>query len=69
MSTPSVSPVNVVCLTDREVADRLSVSRRQVWSLLRSDPHMPSPIRIGHRTRWLEHEISSYLLAKKEGGQ
>ena len=43
-----------------DVAERLGVSVRTVWSL-RSAGEIPEPVKIGSRTRWKRSEIETYI--------
>lgn len=43
-----------------DVAERLGVSVRTVWSL-RSAGEIPEPVKIGSRTRWRRSEIETYI--------
>ena len=65
--TPAAPPntINTNGKSDRllrvgEVAERLGVSTRTVWSL-RSAGEIPAPIRFGNNTRWKRSEIETYI--------
>ena len=49
-------------LTAKELGDRLSLSKRQVFRL-NSGGKLPSPIRIGGSIRWAESTIAQWLKA------
>lgn len=75
--TPSTSrtPVSITAngksdrlLTVKEVAQRLSVSVRTVWSL-RSRGQIPDPVKIGSLTRWRRSEIESYIRGLDAAGR
>ncbi|MEO1583760.1 MAG: helix-turn-helix domain-containing protein [Planctomycetota bacterium] len=65
--TPTVPPTTIAIdkTSDRllpvcEVAERLGVSVRTVWSL-RSAGEIPAPIKFGNTTRWRRSEIESHI--------
>lgn len=61
MTTHS-APIKII--KDKEVADKLSISRTMVWNMTKNIPTFPKPISISRRsTGWFEHEIDSYLSA------
>lgn len=43
-----------------EVAERLGISVRTVWSL-RSSGRLPNAVKVGTSTRWRRSEIESYI--------
>ncbi len=47
-------------LKDSDVAERLAVSRRQVWKL-RASGRLPEPIRMGGNVRWRESDIDQWV--------
>lgn len=47
-------------LTVNEVAERLGVSVRTVWSL-RSSGRIPDAVKISNATRWRRSEIETYI--------
>ncbi|MEO1716600.1 MAG: helix-turn-helix domain-containing protein [Planctomycetota bacterium] len=47
-------------LTVGDVAERLGLSTRTIWSL-RSAGEIPSPIKIGANTRWRRSDIETYI--------
>ena len=55
-------------LTVQEVANRLSVSVRTVWSL-RSSAQIPDAVKIGNATRWRRSEIESYIRGLDAAGR
>lgn len=44
----------------RDVANRLGVSTRQVWKLVRLG-RLPAPVRLGRSVRWRESDISEFI--------
>mgnify|MGYP006430012239 CR=1 FL=1 len=55
-------------LTVREVADRLGVSVRTVWSL-RSAGEIPDAVKISNATRWRRSDIESYIRGLRAAGR
>ena len=51
-----------------EVAERLGVSVRTVWSL-RSAGEIPAPIKFGNNTRWRRSEIESHIRGLDAAGR
>ncbi len=47
-------------LTDREVAERLGVSKATIWRHAASGI-LPKPIKLGYSSRWTEGEISEAI--------
>lgn len=71
----SVTQAAPQLLDVREVAKQLSISTRQVYSLVARGV-LPSPVRIGGSTRWRFDEITAWIEAgcprwadRKEGGR
>jgi excisionase family DNA binding protein len=51
-----------------EVADRLGISIRTVWSL-RSSGAIPDAVKIGTATRWRRSEIESHIRSLNAAGR
>ncbi len=47
-------------LSVRELANRLKVSTRHVWSLL-SSGRLPEPVRVGRSVRWRADDIDQWI--------
>jgi predicted DNA-binding transcriptional regulator AlpA len=59
---------STLLLTDRQVAEALTISRALVWKLLRSDATFPRPIILGAKSkRWIAAEITTWLSTRKRG--
>lgn len=56
------SKANVLLLRDSDLAERLNVSRRQIWKL-RANGLIPEPVHLGTSTRWRATDIDAWLLA------
>ncbi|MFG0244860.1 MAG: helix-turn-helix transcriptional regulator [Phycisphaerales bacterium JB052] len=55
-------------LTVKEVAERLGISIRTVWSL-RSSGRIPDAVKIGNATRWRRSEIETYIRGLDAAGR
>ena len=54
-----------VFLTDRQVADRYSVSRQTPWAWLKKDPTFPKPIALSRGcTRWRLADLEAWEVAR-----
>lgn len=50
----------------KEVAKKISVHPRSVYTLKDEDPTFPSPVRLSNkRVRWVEAEIDDWIETKK----
>ena len=47
-------------LSVRELANRMKVSTRHVWSLL-SSGRLPEPVRVGRSVRWRADDIDQWI--------
>ncbi len=45
-------------LTDREVAERLGVSKATIWRHA-AKGLLPKPVKLGHATRWPESDVTA----------
>jgi prophage regulatory protein len=55
-----VTELNEQLLTAKDVAKRLSLSKRQIFRL-NSSRKLPAPIRIGGAVRWRESDIEQFI--------
>lgn len=55
-------------LRDKQVADKLAVSKGHVWVLARR-PDFPKPLRLSPRhTAWVDEDIDAWLITIKQNG-
>lgn len=56
---------SVQFLRDKAVADKIGVSRPHLWTLVKTDPTFPRPVKLSANvTVWLESEINEWMLRK-----
>ena len=63
MST--VAEPQVRALRDKAVAAKIGVSRPHLWTLVKTDPAFPRPVKLSPNvTIWLESEVDAWLLSR-----
>jgi prophage regulatory protein len=55
-----------VYLADKDLANRLAISRQTIWRLVKADPKFPKPVKLSAGcTRWQLSEVEAWAAQKR----
>ena len=53
-------------LADKDLANRLAISRQTIWRLVKADPKFPKPVKLSAGcTRWQLSELEAWAAQKR----
>ncbi len=53
-------------LADKDLANRLAISRQTIWRLVKADPKFPKPVKLSAGcTRWQLSEVEAWAAQKR----
>lgn len=53
-------------LADKDLANRLAISRQTIWRLVKADPKFPKPVKLSAGcTRWRLSEVEAWAAQKR----